>query len=162
MIVGTIAYMSPEQASGQPLDARSDMFSFGVVLYEMLAGQRPFTAATNLELLQQVIHAKPAPLSDDIPEPLRALVMKALEKNPADRYPSMRELVAALRAAQRPSGQGRGRAAASAAANGWPRPALPRSPSRPSARFGSASRKVSAPRRGNWSTSRLPTSPIPP
>ena len=98
--------MSPEQASGQPLDARSDMFSFGVVLYEMLAGRRPFQAATSLELLQQVIHAKPAPLSGDIPEPLRALVMKALEKNPADRYPSMRELVTALRAAQRPSGQG--------------------------------------------------------
>jgi len=106
MIVGTIAYMSPEQASGKPLDARSDMFSFGVMLYEMLAGQRPFRAATNLELLQQVIQAKPAPLSDDIPEPLRVLVTRALEKNPADRYPSMRELVAALRAAQRPSGQG--------------------------------------------------------
>ena len=106
IILGTIAYMSPEQASGNTLDARSDMFSFGVVLYEMLAGRRPFHAATSLELLQQVIHAKPAPLSDDIPEPLRALVTKALEKDPADRYPSMRELVAALRAAQRPSGQG--------------------------------------------------------
>jgi len=106
MIVGTIAYMSPEQASGQTLDARSDVFSFGVVLYEMLSGQRPFRAATNLELLQQVIHGKAAPLSNDIPEPMRALVARALEKNPADRYPSMRELVADLRAAQRPSGQG--------------------------------------------------------
>jgi len=105
MVMGTIAYMSPEQASGQTLDARSDMFSFGVVLYEMLAGQRPFRATTNLELLQQVIHAKPAPLSGDIPEPLRALAMKALEKNPDDRYPSMRETVTALRAALRPSGQ---------------------------------------------------------
>jgi len=62
MIVGTIAYMSPEQAAGKMLDARSDMFSFGVVLYEMLAGYRPFTAATNLELLQKVIHGTPAPL----------------------------------------------------------------------------------------------------
>ena len=105
MIVGTIAYMSPEQASGQPLDARSDLFSFGAVLYEMLAGQRPFRAAGNLELLQQVIHAKPAPLRANVPEPLRALVMKALAKDPADRYPSMRELVADLRAAQRPSTQ---------------------------------------------------------
>lgn len=105
IIIGTIAYMSPEQASGNTLDARSDMFSFGVVLYEMLAGQRPFRAATNLELLQQVIHAKPAPLSGDIPEPLRALVMKALEKNPADRYPSMRELVTDLRAVQRHSAE---------------------------------------------------------
>lgn len=106
MIVGTIAYMSPEQASGNVLDARSDMFSFGVVLYEMLAGRRPFTAATSLELLQRVIHAAPAPLSADLPEPLRTLVMKALEKNPEDRYASMRDLVAALRAAQRPSAQG--------------------------------------------------------
>jgi eukaryotic-like serine/threonine-protein kinase len=105
MIIGTIAYMSPEQASGKTLDARSDMFSFGVVLYEMLAGQRPFRAATNLELLQQVIHAKPAPLSNDIPEALRVLVTKALQKDPADRYPSMRDLVAALRSVQRPSGQ---------------------------------------------------------
>jgi serine/threonine protein kinase/Tol biopolymer transport system component len=105
MIVGTIAYMSPEQASGRALDSRSDIFSFGVVLYEMLAGRRPFTAATTLELLERVINAKPAPLPGHLPEPLRALVMKALEKNPADRYPSMREMVAALRAAQRPSGQ---------------------------------------------------------
>ena len=105
MIIGTIAYMSPEQASGQTLDPRSDMFSFGVVLYEMLAGQRPFQAPTNLELLQQVIHARPAPLKSEIPEPLRMLVMKALEKKPADRYPSMRELVADLRAVQRSSGQ---------------------------------------------------------
>jgi len=106
IIVGTIAYMSPEQASGKTLDARSDMFSFGVVLYEMLAGNRPFKAATNLELLQQVIHGTPPPLSDDVPEPLRVLVATAIEKDPAKRYSSMRELVTALRAAQRPSRQG--------------------------------------------------------
>lgn len=106
IVIGTIAYMSPEQASGQPLDARSDMFSFGVVLYEMLSGKRPFSGATNLELLQQVIHAKPAPLSDRIPEPHRAIVAKALQKDPADRFGSMREFVAALRSAQRHSSQG--------------------------------------------------------
>ena len=102
-IMGTIAYMSPEQASGQLLDGRSDMFSFGVVLYEMLADRRPFEAATSLELLQKVIHARPAPLSENIPEPLRFLVMKALEKEPSHRYPTMRELAAALRSAQHPS-----------------------------------------------------------
>ncbi len=106
MILGTVAYMSPEQASSRPLDARSDLFSLGVVLYEMLAGERPFRGATNLELVEQVIHAKPSPLSDQIPEPLRALVTKALEKNPANRYSSMRPLVSDLRAVQRPSGQG--------------------------------------------------------
>jgi Tol biopolymer transport system component/tRNA A-37 threonylcarbamoyl transferase component Bud32 len=105
VIVGTIAYMSPEQACGSALDSRSDIFSFGVVLYEMLAGRRPFMAATSLELLERVIHAQPEPLRADLPEPLRALVMKALEKRPDDRYLSMRDLVAALRAAQRPSAQ---------------------------------------------------------
>ncbi|HWC99537.1 MAG TPA: protein kinase [Candidatus Sulfopaludibacter sp.] len=100
-LVGTIPYMSPEQASGMKLDSRSDIFSFGVVLYEMLAGRRPFQAATNLQLLQEVIHGKPAPLSSGLPEPLRALVMKALEKNPADRHSSMREVVTGLRSLQR-------------------------------------------------------------
>jgi Tol biopolymer transport system component/predicted Ser/Thr protein kinase len=111
IIVGTIAYMSPEQAAGKTLDARSDIFSFGIVLYEMLAGRRPFAAATNLELLQKVIHGTPAPLNGDIPEPLRALVAKAIEKDPANRYSSMRDLVTALRASQRPSRQGPGAAA---------------------------------------------------
>ncbi len=101
MIIGTIAYMSPEQASGKPIDARSDVFSFGVVLYEMLSGHRPFRAASNLELLQRVIHANPSPLDADIPEPLRALVMKTLEKDPAKRPASMREVVTALRSSRR-------------------------------------------------------------
>jgi Tol biopolymer transport system component len=101
MIAGTIAYMSPEQASGMPLDARSDIFSFGVVLYEMLAGRRPFAGATDLEVLQRVIHDSAAPLGDEIPEPLRALIAKALEKKPGDRYPSMRDLVVDLRRALR-------------------------------------------------------------
>src|SRR5438270_14060095 len=56
MVIGTIPYMSPEQASGQKIDARSDIFSFGSVLYEMLAGRRPFSGKTNLATLQKVIH----------------------------------------------------------------------------------------------------------
>jgi tetratricopeptide (TPR) repeat protein/predicted Ser/Thr protein kinase len=100
MIVGTIAYMSPEQAAGQPVDARSDIFSFGVVLYELLAGRRPFEGATDLERLQALI-SRPAPplaeLSLNVPADLRNVVEKALEKDPAERYQTARELVVDLR-----------------------------------------------------------------
>src|SRR5260370_31130501 len=97
MIVGTIAYMSPEQASGRPVDARSDIFSFGVVLYELLAGRRPFQGATDLEVLQTIIHGDPQPLGTDVPLALRMAVEKALKKDPAERYQSMRDLVVDLR-----------------------------------------------------------------
>ena len=97
VLIGTIAYMSPEQASGRPLDARSDIFSFGVVLYQMLAGRRPFEGPTDLETLQTIIHGAPQPLPKDVPGALRAVVEKALEKDPAQRYQSMREIVVDLR-----------------------------------------------------------------
>jgi serine/threonine protein kinase len=97
VVIGTLAYMSPEQASGNPLGARSDIFSFGVVLYEMVSGRKPFAGASNLEVLQTIIHGSPQPLSDDIPAALRTVVEKALEKDPADRYQSMREMVVDLR-----------------------------------------------------------------
>src|SRR5262245_30095719 len=97
VVIGTIAYMSPEQASGAPLDARSDVFSFGVVLHETLAGTRPFTGANDLEVLQRIIHGKPQPLPPEVPAALRAVAEKALEKHPADRYQSMKELVVDLR-----------------------------------------------------------------
>jgi serine/threonine protein kinase len=96
-IIGTVAYMSPEQASGRPTDVGSDIFSFGLVLYEQLAGNRPFTAKNELELLKQIIHAEAAPLPDEIPAGLRSAVEKALEKDPADRYQSMRDMVVDLR-----------------------------------------------------------------
>ena len=89
--------MSPEQASGGTVDARSDIFSFGIVLYETLGGQRPFTGATDLEVLQKVIHATPPPLPQTVPPGLRNIVEKALENDPADRYQSMRELAVDLR-----------------------------------------------------------------
>ena len=83
LILGTIAYMSPEQASGQPLDSRSDIFSFGVVLYEMLSGKRPFGGQTDLEVLKTIIHGELPPLSEEVPEAYRNVVEKALEKSPA-------------------------------------------------------------------------------
>jgi serine/threonine protein kinase/Tol biopolymer transport system component len=97
VVVGTIAYMSPEQAAGKPLDARSDIFSFGVVLYETLTGRRPFAGATNLELLQTIIHRPPKALPPDLPVALRLIVEKALENDPADRYQSMREMTIDMR-----------------------------------------------------------------
>jgi serine/threonine protein kinase len=97
VIVGTIAYMSPEQALGRPTDARSDIFSFGVVLYELVTGVRPFEGTNDLELLETIIHGHARPLSTDIPVRLRMLLEKALEKDPADRYQSARELAVDLR-----------------------------------------------------------------
>src|SRR2546422_4942605 len=73
VIAGTAAYMSPEQASGGKLDARSDVFSFGIVLYEALAGRRPFSGKTTLELLQNIVQGTPPPLQD-IPGPLKVIV----------------------------------------------------------------------------------------
>jgi Tol biopolymer transport system component len=102
MVIGTIPYMSPEQASGERIDARSDIFSFGAVLYEMIAGHPPFTGKNNLETLQQVIHQVPEPLSLEVPDSVRNVVEKALEKNPAERYQSMGEIAVDLKRAARP------------------------------------------------------------
>lgn len=101
MVVGTIAYMSPEQAAGKTLDARSDIFSFGVVLYESLAGRLPFLGAVFHEILHNITHKSPEPLRDDVPALLRFIVEKSLEKEPSDRYQSMREVVIDLRRAFR-------------------------------------------------------------
>jgi serine/threonine protein kinase/Tol biopolymer transport system component len=97
VVVGTVAYMSPEQAAGLALDARSDVFSFGIVLYELLAGRRPFDSANDLETLKAIAHATPAPLPDGTPELLRMAIDKALEKEPSDRYQTMRDFVADLK-----------------------------------------------------------------
>jgi eukaryotic-like serine/threonine-protein kinase len=100
-IVGTAAYMSPEQANGAPLDARSDLFSFGVLLYEVLVGRRPFAGATTVDVLHAIVHDRSAPLPASLPEALRVAMEKSLEKDPADRYQSMHELVVDLRRAAR-------------------------------------------------------------
>ncbi len=109
VVIGTIAYMSPEQASGRPVDARSDIFSFGVVLYEMIAGRRAFEGTTDLERLLAVIHAQPQSLSElcpEVPAGLRAAIERALKKDPVQRYQSMRDLVADLRAVLRHTEEG--------------------------------------------------------
>jgi serine/threonine protein kinase len=118
VVVGTVAYMSPEQASGQKVDGRSDVFSFGIVLHEMLAGRRPFRGKSDLEILKSIIHGAPEPLPAETPAALRGLVEKALEKDPAERYQSMREMVVDLRRSLR---QGAEPAIAVAASPKWAR-----------------------------------------
>jgi Tol biopolymer transport system component len=95
VLLGTLMYMSPEQAAARPVDARSDIFSFGVVLYETITGRRPFAGDSTIDVLHNIIHADAPPL--DAPPELRMIVEKALEKDPADRYQSMRELVVDLK-----------------------------------------------------------------
>lgn len=97
--VGTVAYVSPEQAMNRALDHRSDIFSFGVMLYEMLAGHRPFRGETSFEVVLQIHTSAPAPLRSvrpEIPISLEIAVLKMLEKRPEDRWQSMREVIESL------------------------------------------------------------------
>ena len=94
-IVGTVAYMSPEQAQGLPVDSRSDIFTLGILLYEMATGERPFRGNTNLSVLSSILKDSPRPVSelrDDIPKPLARMIQRALEKRPEDRYQSASDL----------------------------------------------------------------------
>ena len=106
VIVGTVAYMSPEQAAGGRLDVRSDIFSFGIVLYEALTGQRPFAGASHPDVLHAILHRPAGPLPEALPLPLRMIVEKALEKNPANRFQTMRDMVVDLRRVGRQSADG--------------------------------------------------------
>jgi Tol biopolymer transport system component/predicted Ser/Thr protein kinase len=115
VILGTLAYMSPEQAAGRPTDACSDIFSFGVMLYELLAGQRPFRGATGLEVLQTIIHGEAPPLPDNVPLPLRMVVEKAIEKAPGERYQTARDLAVDLRRLLRRQSDGTGTSSAAVA-----------------------------------------------
>jgi serine/threonine protein kinase len=101
MIVGTPEYMSPEQAAGAPLDLRTDIYSFGVVLYEMFSGVLPCVGSNPREILAKVVSDTPAPLSwlrPDIPE-IAAVVERAMERGPSDRWAGAREMRLALLAA---------------------------------------------------------------
>src|SRR5262249_26940268 len=104
-ILGTVNYMSPEQASGRTLDARSDVFSFGIVLYEALTNHRPFERGSDIEVMQSIVRDQPPPLIDKLPPALRNLVEKALEKDPAERYQTMRDMVVDLKRLTRLSGE---------------------------------------------------------
>jgi eukaryotic-like serine/threonine-protein kinase len=100
VIVGTVHYMSPEQAEGRKVDFRSDIFSFGALLYEMLSGRRPFSGDTRISTLAAILRADPEPLDkliDSVPRELTRLVHRCLKKDPEERAQSMADLRIALK-----------------------------------------------------------------
>jgi eukaryotic-like serine/threonine-protein kinase len=101
-VLGTVGYMSPEQVRGEQIGTASDIFSFGCVLHEMLAGQGPFARATSAETMAAVLRDEPPPLPDqigDVPAAVLAIVAHCLEKRPEDRFQSAKDMGFALRAA---------------------------------------------------------------
>ena len=100
MIVGTVPYMSPEQVRSEPVDARSDIFSFGIVLYEMLSGQRAFVRDSVAETISAILSHEPPPVvqfNDSVPRELQLIVMKALQKDRNARYQTVHEMLGDLR-----------------------------------------------------------------
>ncbi len=97
VILGTVGYMSPEQVRGEPADHRSDIFSFGVVLYETLSGGRPFTGDTSAELMTAILKEDPPELlKPDVPSGLERVLRRCLEKRPEERFQSARDIGFAL------------------------------------------------------------------
>ena len=97
MILGTINYMSPEQARGKPTDHRSDQFSFGLILYEMVTGKKAFARPEAVQTMSAILSEDPPPIDRTIPTPLRWTMDRCLAKDPAERYDSSRDLFHELR-----------------------------------------------------------------
>lgn len=109
LIVGTVQYMSPEQALGRDVDHRSDLFSFGVVLYEMATARHPFAGKSTTETVERIVHAQPeavARFNYEVPPELERIIRKCLEKDRESRYQSAREIVVDLKNLRRDSGSG--------------------------------------------------------
>jgi serine/threonine protein kinase len=96
-VLGTVAYMSPEQVRGQVADHRSDQFSLGTILYEIATGTRPFSAETSVETMSAILTVEPKPIDPKIPTPLRWTIARCLEKEAEARYESTRDLYQDLR-----------------------------------------------------------------
>ena len=108
-IIGTVSYMSPEQAQGKKVDSRSDIFSFGVVLYEMVTGMRAFAGSNAVSTLSAILRDEARPISEiapDVPPPIEQVVHRCLRKNPDQRFQSMQEVRKALGALKNESDSG--------------------------------------------------------
>ncbi|GMR23617.1 MAG: serine/threonine-protein kinase [Acidobacteriota bacterium] len=145
--LGTLAYMSPEQVRGEAVDPRSDIFAFGVVLYEMLAGVHPYQQETPIETAAAILNLEPEPLAryrDDAPQLLEHVIRKMLAKNPASRYQLVHEVRTDLSHVADAAGQ-------TARAT---EPAVPSSVTPPRARTGSGSKplsdRIALPRVSRW------------
>jgi hypothetical protein len=103
-VIGTLRYMSPEQARGQAIDHRSDIFSLGIVLYEMVTGQLPFSGQTALDTLHAIAYEETRPMTalrPNLPPSLQRVVTRCLRKRAQDRYPDAKELASDLKTVQR-------------------------------------------------------------
>jgi serine/threonine protein kinase len=99
MVVGTLAYMSPEQIEGQDVDTRSDIFSFGTMLYEMASGKNPHQGKSTTKTMYNILEVKPEPISQlraELPEPFEEITLRCLSKRPEDRYNKVHDLLADL------------------------------------------------------------------
>jgi eukaryotic-like serine/threonine-protein kinase len=122
MVLGTPGYMSPEQVRGDPVDARTDFFSLGAVLYEMLAGHRAFASGSVVESGYAILHSEPEALAASVPPPVAQVVRRCLEKDAARRFQSARDLAFYLEVLRTPTGSGPVPAAepgAATRASGW-------------------------------------------
>jgi serine/threonine protein kinase len=98
-VLGTVAYMAPEQARGLPVDQRADIFAFGVVLHEMLSGRSPFRRDTSADTVSAILKEDPRPLPEGVPPALQGVVTQCLGKRPDQRFSSAHDLALALHAA---------------------------------------------------------------
>jgi len=109
VVMGTVNYMSPEQAQGKPLDQRSDIFSFGCILYEVATGHKPFEGESLIDTLHRIVYGQAPPIMEfnpNCPAELQRIVRKALAKDPEDRYQSIKEVAIDLRELLRDLGSG--------------------------------------------------------